>query len=473
MIQKAIRPPEVMPSVYGPIPRVQRAADLPDMASLRVRDLFPDISQEIFLHGGDLSVIRRATVEALSSVPMDRIRPHETINILCSEHGFSILGGKPYVEMLKTIRDVVRENTGADSRLKVAAYIGFRETDEVIEHFKLRDDFEQVGSIGPWDRGVPIETEIGTLYGVAGAYDADWFIHAYYDDPREMYFHRYVHRALKAYVMSYARYETRAAYHFGFGSRSGQFLPKAIFDSPFVQERHAFSCILRSSPAGIIGIDADTDLYRIDHRINVHHLKDFGKMQRLFAALDECIVVWDGGRWGYYVHAGGVCFGVFMNAEYDPFDLSKPFTFSGFDLLLKDPFGESNTIMTPHPSIKAAVINQAWPGIIVTDLPRFVPTIVVGRDQAEMYSQDSTNPRFMEYAVTGETLEAAMDFARRIAGTDKVLVFDGSFGNITLTPSLAEDLIAKAPEVSRRVDEELLPMWLKQRGIDPESEQNV
>jgi hypothetical protein len=32
---------------------------------------------------------------------------------------------------------------------------------------------------------------------------------------------------------------------------------------------------------------------------------------------------------------------------------------------------------------------------------------------------------------------------------------------------MAQLLIDKAPEVSRKVDEELLPMWLKQRGIDP------
>lgn len=87
-----------------------------------------------------------------------------------------------------------------------------------------------------------------------------------------------------------------------------------------------------------------------------------------------------------------------------------------------------------------------------------VPTVVVGRDQAEMYLKDPTNPSFMDHAVTAETLQGAMDFARRVSGTDKVLVFDGSFGHITLTPSLAEDLVVKAPEVNHRVEEELLPL---------------
>ena len=74
----------------------------------------------------------------------------------------------------------------------------------------------------------------------------------------------------------------------------------------------------------------------------------------------------------------------------------------------------------------------------------------------------------MKQFVTAADLETAMDFAVRIAGTDKIIVFDGSFGHINLSPSLAEFMLKKAPEVARQVDEELLPMWLKQRGIDPE-----
>jgi hypothetical protein len=72
----------------------------------------------------------------------------------------------------------------------------------------------------------------------------------------------------------------------------------------------------------------------------------------------------------------------------------------------------------------------------------------------------------MDFAVTAETLEAAMGFAGKIAAADKVIVFDGSFGSITVSPSLAEFMLKKAPEVSQRVDEELFPMWLRQRGIE-------
>jgi hypothetical protein len=49
-----------------------------------------------------------------------------------------------------------------------------------------------------------------------------------------------------------------------------------------------------------------------------------------------------------------------------------------------------------------------------------------------------------------------------------VIVFDGNFGHINCSPSMARFLLEKAPEVGRKVDEELLPMWLNQRGMDPE-----
>ena len=85
-----------------------------------------------------------------------------------------------------------------------------------------------------------------------------------------------------------------------------------------------------------------------------------------------------------------------------------------------------------------------------------------------MLIRDSANPKFMDYAVTAEDLEAAMRFARQISGTDNIIVFDGSFGSINLSQSLGEFMQRNAPEVNRKVDEELLPKWLRQRGIDPE-----
>ena len=115
MQQTAIQPPEIMPSVFGPELPKQRAADLPGMVSLRVKELFEDIPEAIYSLGHDLSVIRQATQKALASVNMDMIKEQDSINILCSEHAFNIQGGKPYAEMIKTIKDVVQDRTGSQN----------------------------------------------------------------------------------------------------------------------------------------------------------------------------------------------------------------------------------------------------------------------------------------------------------------------------------------------------------------------
>jgi hypothetical protein len=76
--------------------------------------------------------------------------------------------------------------------------------------------------------------------------------------------------------------------------------------------------------------------------------------------------------------------------------------------------------------------------------------------------------RVVKNAFIAENLEKAMERAFEVGKTDKAILFDGSYGSINLTPALGEYLVARVPEVSRKVDEELLPMWLRQRGIDPE-----
>jgi hypothetical protein len=62
MLKKA-KPSYIRESVYGPEPKM-RAGELPGIEALDIRELFPDVPGEIFLEGGDLSVIREATKEA-------------------------------------------------------------------------------------------------------------------------------------------------------------------------------------------------------------------------------------------------------------------------------------------------------------------------------------------------------------------------------------------------------------------------
>ena len=91
--------------------------------------------------------------------------------------------------------------------------------------------------------------------------------------------------------------------------------------------------------------------------------------------------------------------------------------------------------------------------------------MIVGREQAELFDRDAQNSTYTRHARVLDTTEEAMAHAHRVTGTDKILVFDGAFGGINLSEPLAELLVKRAPEVSRRVDQELLPRWLRQRGI--------
>jgi hypothetical protein len=452
-----------MKSFYGPEPR-ERAVEVLDMVSVDIGDLFPDMTDRIYVHGDDLSVLEEATDEALSAVDMGMIKPGHAVKLLSSEHGYSIMGGEPYVRMLRALRNHIRSRTGCeDVRLMVGAYNGFREADEFIAHYDLQRRFDgQVYRYGPYDRDVAIETEIGTVYGIKKIFDGDWFVHSYYDDPREIYYNRQIQRAYKPFGMSYVRFETRSIYHMNFANRSSNFLPMAVFNSPFIQERYAFSCVLRHSPAGILGIDADRDLAAIDKRITISHLRKYGKMMRLFHAIDECIAVVDGGRWGFYIHAGGVIFGVLMHAHDDLLDLSVPKVLGGFK---RNEKGEVVPMLI-NPAIKVIVLNQAWPGINYLGLEQ-TPIVIAGEDHAAMWKADHCNPYITENAKTARDLNEAMDRAYELYQTDKIIIFDGNFGHINCSPAMARLLMEKAPEVSRRVEEEFLPVWLKQRGIDP------
>ena len=60
----------------------------------------------------------------------------------------------------------------------------------------------------------------------------------------------------------------------------------------------------------------------------------------------------------------------------------------------------------------------------------------------------------------------------RTTGTENILVFDGAPGGMNVSATLAELLKEKAPVVSERVDQELLPKWPRQRGLQAETALN-
>lgn len=452
MLGTAVEPPKIMESVLGPELPPMRAADLPGISSLEVRRLFPDVPCALYLNGPDLSAVRGATKNALARVHMGMIQPQDSVNLLCSEHGFSILGGEPYAEMLRTIKDVVEQRTGCRIGLRFCVGGGLTEAREMIPYFKLDDYFDgRIKAAGPFDRGVPIETEIGTLYGLARVYDADWIIHAHYDDPREVYFHRLIDRTLKSFTMSYARFETRSAYHMNFGSRSSNIVPRAIFESPFVRKKFAFTCFLKTSPAGVTDVDADNDHHRLNRRLAVNTLRGYGKLMRLFAEIDACVAVLDAGRWPWYLHAGGLTSGNLFEAPTDYLDLDVG--------PLNNHAGKGL-----NPAVKALVVNHTWREAFA-GLAMVYPVFIGGRAIAKGLPHRVVNKAFI-----ADTLEEAMQAAFHKGGTDKAIVFDGSYGSINLSPSMGRYLMEKAPAVAQKVDEELMPKWLRQRGIDPSGE---
>lgn len=474
MMNKPIVPIEPKTSQYGinPLSVKKRVAELPNMVSLQLKDLFPDLPPVIFPGGVNaIDDVKDAARKALMNVDMSMIQPDHSVNVLASHHGFTLLGGTPYAELLKMIRDVIVERTGTKNvRLRAGVGMRFRETEEYIRRYGLDKHYEgKAIGMAPIDEGIAIETEIGTLYGLKKAYDADWIIHAHHTDVREVHFHRQVDKAVKPFGMSYARIETRSTYHQNLGPRAANFTARAIFESSFVKNKFAFAAFLNVGPHGVIGVDVDNDLYAVNDRATFIGCQLYGKIMTLFGEIDECIAVLDFPCPVPYVFAAGVIYGNFCGANGDLYDLEKPLpSYTWYTEAFYGKNGKPilDSIPTMNPAIKICVHNYAWLGYPSAFFSKYIPTVVVGQEQADLFDTDPLNQQYMDHAVSVKTTDAAMDFAYMTAGTDKVIIFDGAMGGVNVSKSLAEYLIEKAPQVSKKVDEELLPKWLKQRGVD-------
>ncbi len=473
-MHKTITPILAKASQYGIDPSFvkKRAAELPNMVSVMLKDLFPDLPDTIFpSNENGIENVRTAARESLLKVDMSMIKQDDSVNILASHHGFTLFGGEPYAELLKIIKDVVEEKTGCtDIRLRAGVGMRFRETEEYIKRYGL-DTYYNGKAVGlaPVDEGIPIETEIGTLYGLKRIYDANWIIHAHHTDVREVHFHRQIDKAVKPFAMSYARIESRSTYHQNLGPRAANFVARAIFESEFVQSKFAFASFLDVGPHGIVGVDSDNDLYTLNDRATFIGCQRYGKIMTLFGEIDECIAVLDFPCPVPYVFSAGVIYANFIGANTDLYDLNNPlpgYTWYTEAFYRKNGKPILEEIPSLNSAIKACVHNYAWLGYPSAFLSEYIPTIVVGHEQSELFDTDPLNMKYMDYATEIKTLEGAMNFAYRTTGTDKVIIFDGAMSGINVSESLAKYLIEKAPIVSKRVDEELLPKWLKQRGVD-------
>ena len=94
------------PYTIAPEDIAMRAVDLPEMTSVKMKELFPELEDAIPLAKES---IRKAAENALAGVDFSKVKPGDSVNILASHHGFTLAGGEPYAELLRTIRDEVEK----------------------------------------------------------------------------------------------------------------------------------------------------------------------------------------------------------------------------------------------------------------------------------------------------------------------------------------------------------------------------
>jgi hypothetical protein len=453
-----------------------RAVDLPGMQGVHIRELFADAPVPIGFETPEKlrAKIRELTLKGLSSVDLGKIGPKDSVNILASSHGFTLFGGEAYAEMIRTVKDEVERRCGTSNiRLVAGAGLRFRETEESIGKFGLGSYFQgKASGACPVDEGIPIETEIGTLYGIKKVYNADWIIHTHNNDIRELHYHRQIGRLFKPFTMSYATIEMRSAYHQSMGPRAANFLPYAVFKSPFVQNKFVCSVMLQVAPTGIIGVNADNDMVKQDAEFARLNLNWFGKILTMLGKIEDIILVIDYPGPLPYTTAGGILFCNFLNANVDEYDLDvtfPPYTRYS-DLKGIDVDSESHLhkvelqFPPPNPAIKALVINYCSKGFPSTFFAQRLPTLVVGA-QAKFLNECPQNNKFMNYAIEVKDLKKAVGFAMQFGKTANILAFDGAIGGFNVSEPLAKEMMETARQVAEEVDEVLLPKWLKQRGI--------
>ncbi|WP_225624236.1 hypothetical protein [Thermoanaerobacterium thermosaccharolyticum] len=102
-MREPIKPISPKKSQYGIDPALlkTRVSDLQGMTSLPLKELFPDLPDVIYPGDNGIESIKKATEKALDKVDMSFIKPEHSVNILASHHGFTLLGGEAYAEMIK------------------------------------------------------------------------------------------------------------------------------------------------------------------------------------------------------------------------------------------------------------------------------------------------------------------------------------------------------------------------------------
>jgi hypothetical protein len=281
---------------------------------------------------------------------------------------------------------------------------------------------------------------------------------------REGYLHRMTDRLFKPFGMGYTRIETRSAYHFGYGPRTGQLVARAVFDSDFIQQRYTATVVLNTSPEGVVDVDADNDLAALDRRIATDLFRNYAVLIRLMSEIDECTVVFDGHGSSVYCYAGGIPFDVLYYANADWLDLDNPALYA---VLLPESIRDlvGDRMMGENAAIKAFVINYMAGGVPYLYLFQGVPTFVSSPAVFDWLRQDPSACWLPDVATVTDGLPAAMREARTVSGSDKVIVYDGLPGAMHVSEGLADLLVSAAPRVADDVRTVRLPRWLAQRDL--------
>ena len=463
-----IAPPPFKQLLSGTKPAeliTERAADLPGMLGLPVRELIPHMPKPIWSPNAefgetDPAVIRRATREKIEDVDWSKIEEGRTVHLVANPHGFSLMG-EGYVAMLEEIASYVAENRKAVVKLRIAESMGPLANPDWIKTYQLEERFGDVANINQIGPGKKIDTVLGDQYVCKKLFSAPYFIHTHVTEMRETYFHRMLDRLLKPFGMSYVRLETRSAYHFGFGPRTGQMIARAVFDSDFIQQRYVSSVVLNTVSEGIASVEADNDLYALDARMAKEILWNYGPMLRLLAAVDECIPILDSHGCFVYNMGGGVTFSNLLYGDVDFLDLDN-LALSATE----GKYGEDGMTMGNLEAIKSIVINYMAGGVPVLPYLKHMPGVHIATEtQANLLANDPSLSYIRDFSTVHTGLSEAVSIAQNESGCEKLFAFDYTPGIFRVNEPLADHLLACAPQVIADVETKYMPKWLRQRYL--------
>jgi hypothetical protein len=442
-----------------------RAAELPDLKALAIRELVPWLPEPIWSEDPaygktDLELVRQAARAKVKAMDWSRIAPRSRVNVLANPHGFFI-AGEAYVVMLEETCRHIAETCQARVKLCIAESMGHLENADWIEAFDLESRFDKVIEVPQCGAGIDVDTPLGKFWVMKDLFNCDHFVHTHVTEMREAYIHRMRDRLVKPFGMSYVRLETRSAYHFGYGPRTGQLIARLVFDSGYIQKRYAGSVVLDMTPEGAIGVDGDYDLLALDRRITEHTLRNYGVVFGLLGEIDECVAILESQYPSIYTYSGGVIFNSLYYADVDYFDLDNLAAYNGPDHVSR----ESGLVYGRNKAVKALVINYMTGGLPQTPTLQKQPNYVVGDTLYDWIVNDPSNTYADSVITRCPDLPSAVHDACAAAGTDKVFAFDNTQGAFRVSQSLAELLRERAPAVRETVLTQRLPKWLAQRQL--------